>query len=80
MDNARHATTAAPGVQGSKFNPLSTMSGQTPAAALSMWKLAAGDYLELKLYWTGTPAGPINIDTTFYPQLALMVVALPSVP
>lgn len=77
---ALNGATGTPGVQGSKFSPASTMSGQTPAAAMAMWKLAAGDYLELKLYWTGTPAGPINTDTTFTPQLSLMMVALPSVP
>jgi hypothetical protein len=70
----------SPGVQGSKYNPPSTMSGQTVAGVTTMWKLAAGDYLELKLFWTGTPAGPINTDTTFWPQLAVSMIALPSVP
>jgi hypothetical protein len=77
---ALNGAVAAPGVQGAKYNPPSAMSGQTANAALTMWRLAAGDYLELKLFWTGTPAGPINTDTTLWPQLALMQVALPSVP
>lgn len=77
---ALNGATGAPNVQGTKWRPVSTMSGQTPASALTMWKMAAGDYLELKLYWTGTPAGPINTDTTYWPQLSVMQVALPSVP
>jgi hypothetical protein len=76
---ALNGASGVPGVQGSKYNPPSTMSGQTPAAVTSMWRLVAGDYLELKLFWTGAPAGPINTDATFWPQLSLMVVALPSV-
>jgi hypothetical protein len=66
--------------QGSKFSPISTVSGQVWASGLSMWKLAAGDYLELKMLWNGTPAGPFNTDTVIPPQLSLMMVALPSVP
>ena len=77
---ALNGSATAAGIQGTKYSPPSTMSGQTPASALSMWKLAAGDYLELKVFWTGTPAGPFNTDTTFAPQLSLMVVSLPSVP
>jgi hypothetical protein len=68
------------GLQGSKYAPTATASGQTPHSALTMWKLVAGDFLELKLHWNGTPAGPINTDTFHMPQLALMMVALPSVP
>jgi hypothetical protein len=66
--------------QGSKFSPISTVAGQTWASGLSMWKLAAGDYLELKMFWTGTPAGPFNTDTVVPPQLSLMMVSLQSVP
>jgi hypothetical protein len=71
---------AAPGVQGTKWGPVSTVTGQQWASALSMWKLAAGDFLELKMYWTGTPAGPFNTDNVLPPRLSLMMVALPSVP
>lgn len=77
---ALNGASAHPGMQGSKYSPVSTVSGQTPGAALAMWSLVAGDFLELKLFWTGTPAGPFNTDTTFAPQLSLMMVALPSVP
>jgi hypothetical protein len=77
---ALNGASAAPGVQGSKYAPISTMSGQTPNSALTMWKLVAGDYLELKLFWTGTPAGPFNTDTVMKPQLSLMMVGLPAVP
>jgi hypothetical protein len=77
---ALNGATGNPGVQGTKYCPPNTMSGQTPAATLTMWKLAAADYLELKLFWNGAPAGPINTDTTFVPQMALMMIALPSVP
>lgn len=72
--------TAAPNVQGSKWWPLSTQSGNQYGAVLSMWKMNAGDYLELKMYWTGSQTGPFNTDTTFPPTLALMMVALPAVP
>jgi hypothetical protein len=71
-------------MQGSKYGPLSTDSGYQATSALSMWKLNAGDYLELKVYWTGGIAGPINTQTPSsglsVPTLALMMVALPTVP
>lgn len=71
-------------MQGSKYGPLSTDSGYQATSALSMWKLNAGDYLELKVYWTGGIAGPINTQTPSgglsVPTLALMMVALPSQP
>lgn len=66
--------------QGSKWNPISTATGQQWASALTFWKLAAGDYLELMIFWTGTPAGPINTDTIGDPTLSLMMVGLQSVP
>jgi hypothetical protein len=77
---ALNGASVAPGVQGSKWAPISSATGQQWTSALSMWKLAAGDFLELKLYWTGTPAGPFNTDTVIPPSLSLMMVALPSVP
>lgn len=77
---ALNGATAAPNVQGTKWGPISTATGQQWASAISMWKLAAGDYLELKVYWTGTPAGPFSTDNVFPPVLSLMQVALPTVP
>lgn len=65
--------------QGMKFSPISSVAGQAWTSGLSMWKLAAGDFLELKMFWTGTPAGPFNTDTVIPPQLSLMMVALPTV-
>jgi hypothetical protein len=65
--------------QGSKFSPISTVTGQVWTSFLSMWPLNAGDYLELKMYWTGSPAGPFNTDTVVPPQLSLSMVALKSV-
>lgn len=65
--------------QGTKYNPVSTNAGQQWASGLSMWKLAAGDFLELRELWTGTPAGPFNTDTVVPPQLSLMMVGLTSV-
>jgi hypothetical protein len=65
--------------QGHKFSPISTYSGQVWGSGLTMWPLNAGDYLELKLYWTGTPAGPFNTDTVIPPQLSLSMLALKSV-
>lgn len=64
--------------QGSKFSPISTVAGQAWASAMTAWKLNAGDYLELKVYWTGTPAGPYNTDTVQPPQLSLMMMSLPT--
>jgi len=66
-------------VQGSKSNPISTVAGQQWASALTMWNLSAGDYLELKIYWTGTPAGPFNTDNVLPPTLSLTMLALQSV-
>lgn len=76
-----NGASASPGIQGSKYGPASTQSGQMFSSAISMWKLNAADYLELKLFWTGTPAGPLPTETTsFGPRMSLMMVALPSVP
>ena len=77
---ALNGAATVPGVQGTKYSPVSTTSGQISTSMMSMWKLAAGDFLELKFFWTGTPAGPFLTDTTFDPTLALAMVALPSVP
>lgn len=77
---ALNGASGVPGVQGSKWGPISSVSGQQWVSALSMWKLAAGDFLELKIFWKGTPAGPFNTDTVFPPTLSLMMVALPTVP
>lgn len=75
-----NGASGTPNIQGSKWTPTSASTGQQWASTLTMWKLAVGDYLELKMYWTGTPAGPFNTDTAIAPTLALMMVALPSVP
>lgn len=77
---AVNGAATAPGVQGSKYSPISTSTGQQWVSAATMWKLAAGDFLEMKMFWTGTPAGPFNTDTVVPPTLSLMMVALPSVP
>lgn len=77
---ALNGASAAPGVQGTKWAPISTATGQQWASAATMWKLVAGDFLELKMLWKGTPAGPINTDNAIPPTLSLMMVALPSVP
>lgn len=65
--------------QGTKHSPISTVSGQVWGSALSLWPLNAGDFLELKLVWNGTPAGPFNSDTVIPPQLSLSMIALKSV-
>lgn len=77
---ALNGASGGTGVQGSKWSPISTATGQQWASAISMWKLAAGDFLELKMFWTGTPAGPFNTDTAVPPSLSLMMMALPTVP
>lgn len=77
---ALNGATSQPGVQGTKYNPFSSLVGQQWASAMSMWKLAAGDFLELKTFWTGTPAGPFSTDTSAPPVLSLMMVGLPTVP
>lgn len=66
--------------QGSKFNPLSAYTGQAWAACTSLWKLNAGDFLEMKTFWTGTPAGPLNTDNGSPPQISLTMMGLTSVP
>lgn len=76
---ALNGASGGTGVQGSKFSPGSTVTGQQWVSAISMWKLVAGDFLELKMFWTGTPAGPFNTDTVVPPTLSLMMVALPTV-
>lgn len=76
---ALNGAAGAPGVQGSKYSPTSAVVGQQWVSALSMWKLNAGDFLELKVFWSGTPAGPFNTDTAQPPTLSLMMVGLPSV-
>jgi hypothetical protein len=68
------------GVQGTKWAPNPVTANQERTTFLSMWKLVAGDFLELKTLWTGTPAGPMPTDTVYPPTLSLMMVALPSVP
>lgn len=75
-----NGATGVPNVQVMKYSPLSTRSGQHWCSVLSMWRMNQGDYLEMRYYWTGTPAGPFNTDTTYPPTLSLMQVALPSVP
>jgi hypothetical protein len=77
---ALNGATGQPNVQGNKWAPISSATGQQWTSALAMWKLAAGDFLELKVFWTGTPAGPLNTDNVIPPQLSLMMVGLPSVP
>lgn len=77
---ALNGAAGAPGVQGNKFNPGSTTTGQQWTSTISMWKLAAGDFLELKLLWNGTPAGPFQVDVGIPPTLSLMMVGLPTVP
>jgi len=66
--------------QGSKWNPPSAVTGQQWASALTFWKLNAGDFIELMMFWNGTPAGPFNTDTVIPPMLSLSMVALQSVP
>lgn len=71
----------SPNVQGGKYPPVNNVPGQTwIPSIMSMWKMNTGDYLEWKVYWTGTPAGPFNTDTGFPPVMSLAMVALPSVP
>lgn len=66
--------------QGSKWNPPSAVTGQQWTSALTFWKLNAGDFLELTMFWNGTPAGPFNTDTVIPPLLSLMMVGLQQVP
>lgn len=74
-----NGSNSVPNVQGSKYSAPSTQSGQQYASATSMWNLAKGDYLELKTFWRGTPAGPLLTDTVNPPVLSIIMVALPTV-
>lgn len=64
------------GMQGSKWNPTSTDTGFQSSSAITMWNLQQGDFLELKAFWTGTPAGPFLTDTFWQPILSIMMVGL----
>jgi hypothetical protein len=77
---ALNGASGLPGVQGSKYGPFSTQTGQVWGSAMTVWSLTKGDYLEFKIYWVGTPAGPFNTDTALPPTLSLAMVALPAVP
>lgn len=79
---ALNGVSSGPNMQGSKWGPTSTDTGYQAASALSMWKLSTGDYLELKVFWTGTPAGPLSTVASFgnVPTFSLAMIALPSVP
>lgn len=77
---ALNGATGQPNVQGSKYSPVPVLTGQQWVNALTLWRLAAGDFLELKFFWTGTPAGPMNTDTFISPQLSLVMLGLLSVP
>ncbi len=76
---ALNGASAAPGVQGTKYSPISTATGQQWTSALTMWRLNAGDFLELKMFWTGTPAGPFSTDNAIPPTMALTMIGLPAV-
>lgn len=76
----RNGGVGSPDIQGTKWNPISTFAGQTWACAATMWKLAAAEFLEMKVFWTGTPAGPFVTDTGIPPSLSLTMIALPTVP
>lgn len=73
-----NGVTTGNNMQGAKFGPLSTDTGTLMPSALAMWSLAAGDYLELKTYWTGTPAGPFSTSTFSPPTMSLMMVGVPA--
>lgn len=77
---ALNGASSQPGFQGGKFSPVSTVTGQQWTGSTSMWRLVAGDFLELKMAWSGTPAGPFNTDAGIPPSLSLMMIALPTVP
>lgn len=77
---ALNGVSSGANLQGAKWGPISTDTGYQAVSALSMWKLNAGDYLELKAFWTGTPAGPLSTSANFdVPTLSVAVVALPTV-
>lgn len=77
---ALNGAAVLPNLQGGKHSPLAVDTGQRWTSGIGMWRMSAGDFLELKMFWTGTPAGPFNTDTVRPPTLSLMMVALPIVP
>ena len=77
---AKNGAATTPNIQGSKYSPLPAQTGQIWTSAMTMWSLAAGDFLEMKMFWTGTPAGPFNTDTALPPIMYVAMIALPSVP
>jgi hypothetical protein len=66
--------------QGNKYSPTAAVAGQQWTSGLGLWKMAAGDYLELMIFWIATGAGPYNTDTVIPPQLSVTMVGLTSVP
>lgn len=75
---ALNGATTYPGIQETKWNPSSADTGNQTVQLMSMWKLNAGDFLELKVRWTGTPAGPLNVNNLGNTFMQIIMVALPT--
>lgn len=73
---AKNGAGATPNIQLNKAQPLNNTGIWTVSCVVeSMWVMAAGDYLEVKAQWSGTPAGPLLTSTLNY--AAVQVVAVP---
>lgn len=72
----KNGSTSRPNIQSNKTQPLNNTSAwQVSCVTESLWSLVAGDYLEVKVRWSGSPAGPFPIATTTY--ASIQVVAVP---
>lgn len=72
----KNGSGATPNIQLNKTQPLNNTGIWTISCTVqSLWVMAAGDYLELKAQWSGTPAGPFSTSTLNY--AGLQVIAVP---
>lgn len=77
IDITKNGSTVAPNIQQQKFQPNQTGSGtgEIETSIETVWSLAAGDYLETRVIWNGTPAGPFSLEAG--PVMTVQMVAVP---
>lgn len=73
---AKNGATAQPQIQAHKYPAAPGSSTSAIEASVeSLWSLAAGDYLEAKGIWNGTPAGPLL--SVPFPSMDVWMIAVP---
>lgn len=73
----KNGATLQPNIQTAKYQcPIPSPGlGQVPAVIESLWSLVAGDYLEAKVLWSGTPAGPLPLAA--FANMGVVMIAVP---